>query len=106
MIKEIKDGNKHKRAFIIGWFNCVDNFSQYMQLGTGKGSKPIANEERIAYFPFLKKIKVPTLTTDLVYNYATAYRETQLTLIGEDEVDCNCIFLGNENDCFHFALYY
>lgn len=81
LIEEIEDGHKHKRAFVIGWFNCVDSISRYLQLGSGKGSKPLVNEERVAYFPFLRKTKVPTYTTDLVYNYESAYEVLALNLI-------------------------
>ena len=106
LINEIENGNKHKRAFIIGWFNCVDSISQYLQLGSGTGSKPLINEERVAYFPFLKKLKSPTYTCDLAYNYDRAYKELALDLIGSKTPDCNCLFLGNENDVFHFAIFY
>ena len=106
LIEEIENGNKYKRAFVIGWFNCVDSITQFLQLGTGVGSKPLVNEERLAYFPFLKKIKVPTYTSDIAYNYDSAYTELKLNLIGETNPNCNCLFLGNENDVFHFAVFY
>lgn len=106
LISEIDAGNKHKRAFVIGWFNCVENFSQYMQLGVSRGSKPLLNEERFMYFPFLSKLKVPTLASDLKYNYSRAYKEIPLTLIGNTKAEYNCMFLGNKTDCFHFAIYY
>ncbi|MEX1377317.1 MAG: hypothetical protein AB1Z23_07550 [Eubacteriales bacterium] len=50
--EEINEGNKGKRAFIIGWFNCYDCFGQCIQLGTGKGSKPLADTNKIDYFLF------------------------------------------------------
>ncbi|SCX33104.1 hypothetical protein SAMN02910436_02902 [Ruminococcaceae bacterium P7] len=107
LIEEIKQGHKHKRAFVIGWFNCVDSISRYLQLGTGGGSKPLVNENRLAYFPFLRRLKAPTHTTDLLINYDSAYKELSLNLIGEEiGPTCNCIFLGNENDVFHFAIFY
>lgn len=106
LIEEIEEGHKHKRAFVIGWFNCVDSISRYLQLGSGKGSKPIVNEERLAYFPFLRKTKVPTYTTDLVYNYDKAYEVLPLNLIGETNPDINCLFLGSKDDVFHFAVFY
>ena len=53
LIEEIEKGYEHKRVFVIGWFNCVDSITQYLQLGSGTGSKPLVNEERLAYFPFL-----------------------------------------------------
>lgn len=108
LLQEISDKNKGKRAFIIGWFNCVDKFSQFIQLGEGKnvGSKPLASERKICYFPFLRKMSVPTYTTDLVYNYNNAYKPLPVNLIGEVNADYNCLFLGNADDCFHFAIYY
>lgn len=106
LIEEIESGYKHKRAFVIGWFNCVDSISQYLQLGSGGGSKPLINEERVAYFPFLRKIKSPTYTSDLAYNYERAYKELSLDLIGDRNPNCNCLFLGNEEDIFHFAIFY
>lgn len=106
LIEEIQNGNKHKRAFVIGWFNCVESISQYLQLGSSAGTKPPINEERVAYFPFLRKTKSPTLVCDLAYNYNRAYQELPLDLIGEKDYNCHCMFLGNQNDVFHFALYY
>jgi len=106
LIEEIESGYKHKRAFVIGWFNCVDTISQLIQLGVGKGSKPLLNEEKVAYFPFLKKLRVPTYTTDIAYNYDSAYKILSLNLIGEKTPDCNCMFLGNETDVFHFAIFF
>lgn len=106
LIEEIQGGYKHKRAFVIGWFNCVDSISRYLQLGSGKGSKPLVNEERVAYFPFLRKTKVPTYTTDLVYNYESAYEVLALNLIGEHNPNVNCMFLGQPTDVFHFSIFY
>jgi hypothetical protein len=106
LVNEIDAGNKHRRAFVISWFNCIDYFSQVMQLGMTKGSKPLLNEERAMYFPFLRKTKVPTLASDLEYNYSRAYEDIPLTLIGDKTGEYNCMFLGNEKDCFHFAIYY
>lgn len=106
LIREIENGHKHKRAFVIGWFKCVDSISQYLQLGTGSRSKPLINEERFSYFPFLRKTKSPTYTSDIAYNYERAYMELSLDLIGEKNPNCNCLFLGNEEDVFHFAIFY
>ena len=106
LIEEIDSGHKYKRSFVIGWFNCVDSITKYLQLGTGHGSRPLINDARLAYFPFLRKTKIPTYTSDIVYNYDIAYKELSLNLIGETTPNCNCLFLGNENDVFHFAVYY
>ena len=105
LFSEISLGNKFKRAMVIGWFNSVDSFAQYVQIGAGRGSKPLVNNERVQYFPFLKKLKDPTRTCDLAYDYQSGYVEQRLNLIGRD-VNCNCMFIGNESDCFHFAIYY
>ncbi|ALS28933.1 MULTISPECIES: hypothetical protein [Paenibacillaceae] len=108
LLQEIGEGNKGKRAFVIGWFNSVNNFSSLIQLGDGKtaGSKPLASEQKICYFPFLRRRSVPTFTSDLTYNYNSAYKVLPVSLIGEIDIDYNCIFLGNEKDVFHFAIYF
>lgn len=106
LISEIDAGNKHKRAFVIGWFNCVEYFSQLMQLGSAPGGKPTLKEDRTMYFPFLKKNKVSTYTSDLAYNYSWAYKEIPMNLIGNYTGEYSCMFLGNEKDSFHFAIYY
>ena len=106
LAEEIEKGFKNKRAFVIGWFNCVDTISRYLQLGNGPGNKPTVNEERVAYLPFIRKTRTPTYTTDLVYNYDSAYEPVSLNLIGETNPDMNCIFLGRKDDVFHFAIYY
>lgn len=106
LINEIQLGNKYKRAFIIGWFNCVDTIAQYIQLGEGTGCRPLLSEKKFAYFPFLRKTKTPTRTYDIEYNYGLAYKELSLNLIGNQDSDCNCLFLGKPTDVFHFAIYY
>lgn len=106
LIEELENGKKGRRAVVIGWFNCVDSFSRLIQIGAGRGAYQYVNEERITYFPFLRKRVVPTLTTDMIYDYEKAYKETSLSLVGERSIECNCMFLGNEKDVFHFAIYY
>ena len=106
LMDEIDSGKKGKVAFIIGWFNCVKSFSQLIQLGTGSGAYPLVNESRLCYFPFLKREEVPTRTSDLKYNYTLAYQQLNVTPIGNRSNMYHCMFLGSENDCFHFAIYY
>ena len=103
---EVDSGNKGKAAFAIGWFNCVDSFSQLIQLGKGRGAYPLVNESKLCFFPFLTRDKEPTRTNELKYNYAYAYKELQVNPISARRGEYNCMFLGNENDIFHFALYY
>lgn len=105
IVDEVKN-NQGRRAFVIGWFNCVDHFPQLIQLGSGRGSRPIVNEERFAYFPFLRKIKTPTHTDEVEYDYDCAYESLKLNLIGNTTTNCRCLFVGNSEDVFHFAIYY
>lgn len=107
LMDEIDSGNKGKAAFVIGWFNCVESFSQLIQLGQGNGAYPLVNESRLSYFPFLKKVKEPTRTKDLDYNYDFyAYESTRLNQVGTRSNEYNCMFIGSRTDCFHFAIYY
>ena len=107
LMDEIDSGNKGKAAFVIGWFNCVESFSQLIQLGQGNGAYPLVNESRLSYFPFLKKVKEPTRTKDLDYNYDSyAYETTRLNQVGTRSKEYNCMFIGSRTDCFHFAIYY
>ena len=46
LMDEIDNGKAGKVAFVIGWFNCVDSFSQLIQLGTGSGAYPLADERK------------------------------------------------------------
>ena len=95
-----------KAAFVIGWFNCVDSFSQLIQLGTGSGAYPLVDERKLIYFPFLIRAREPARTKDLKYNYDLAYKVQTINQIGTRKGGYNCMFLGSENDCFHFAIYY
>lgn len=95
-----------KAAFIIAWFNCVDSFAQLIQLGKGGGAYPLVDERKLLYFPFLIKEKEPTITKNLKYNYSVAYKVRTINQIGTRKGEYNCMFLGNENDKFHFAIYY
>jgi hypothetical protein len=106
LFSEIDNGHREKRAFVIGWFNCVDYFTQLIQLGKGSGKSPLINEERVCYFPFLKKTVHPTHTRDLTYNYSLAYEEQPISLISKIQGNYKCIFIGTESDVFHFAVYY
>ena len=101
-----KDNKKGKRAFVIGWFNCVEYFSKLLQLGKASGAKPIIKEEKVCYFPFLENVTANTLTSDLSIVYTEAYHSQPVKLIGNTNRDCECMFLGNKTDKFHFAIYY
>lgn len=107
LMDEIDAGNKGKIAFVIGWFNCVNSFSQLIQLGQGNGAHPLANESKLCYFPFLKRDEIPVRTSKLKYGYDDcAYMALKLNLISSRRGIYNCMFLGSPKDCFHFAIYY
>ena len=107
---EIISGKKGKRAFILIWCNCLDYFGQVMQLGTGHGIKNIVNKERLVYFPFLMNQTInyeQIYTKDLTYNYQKSFPcQLDLNTIGKGNIDMNCLFLGNQNDRLHIAIYY
>ena len=107
LMDEIDAENDGKVAFVIGWFNCVDSLSQLIQLGEGSGAYPFVNESKLRYFPFLKREKVPTRTMDLAYNYEfKSYKEETISPISSRSKDYRCMFLGSQEDKFHFAIYY
>ncbi len=112
LCEEIKRGNKGKRAFILGWFNVVDSFSQIMQLGKGGsngksgGGLPDVNDEKLRLFPFLNLDGDKIKTKDIKYMYSKAYDNHSITVKGLFTNTVNCIFLGKESDKFHFAIYF
>ena len=107
---EIMAGNKMKRAFVIVWCNCIDYFGQVMQLGTSRGTKSPVNKERLVYFPFIMshtKTSGEIYSKDLVYNYEKKFPcQLDLNIIGKGNVNMDCLFLGNKDDCLHIAIYY
>ena len=107
---ELENGKKGKRAFVLIWCNCLEYFGQVMQLGTGPGIKNPVNKERLVYFPFLMNNILATdkiLTRDLVYNYKKNFPcQLDLNTIGKGNIDMECLFLGNENDKLHIAIYF
>lgn len=105
LTNEIISGHKGKRAFVIGWFNAVERFSQLMQLGEGQGQYPKINQERLRLFPFLTHKADSDRTKDIFYKYEQAFIEKPISIRGYQE-EVTCIFLGKPDDKFHFALYY
>ena len=95
---EIDSDKAGKVAYVIGWFNCVDLFSQLIQSGTGTGTYPLADERKKRYFPFLEANKVPVYTKDLKYFLKRAYMELQLDLISFK-------YNGIYRCMFHVSLY-
>ena len=107
---ELVKGKKGRRAFLLIWCNCLEYFGQVMQLGTGPGMRNPVNKNRLVYFPFLMNNKTKAdeiLTRDLVYNYGKKFPcQLDLNTIGKGNIDMDCLFLGNENDRLHIAIYF
>lgn len=72
----------------------------------GKRWTSSVNESRLCYFPFLHRPKIPTYSSDLEYNHGLACQKLPYSSIGYKKEEYNCMFLGNEKDCFHFAIYF
>lgn len=73
---------------------------------TGK-KYPLADERKRRYFPFLEANKVPVYKKDLKYSYKKANMELLLDLISSKYNGIyRCMFIGEEKDKFHFALYF
>lgn len=108
LIEEVRKGNKGKRAFVIGWFNSTERFSDQMQLGKGGGRYPVINPERMKYFPFIGYDDKSCLMSTVKYNYSSAYNPISIHLPGlaRDGLSVQCLFLGESEDKFHFAIYY
>lgn len=106
LAEEIAQGKKHKRAFVMGWFNCEDTIAGSLQLGYPTGDKSLVNMERLPYLPFVRATRMPVRKKELVLNYDIAYEAIPLNLIEENNSNMNCIFIGCETDVFHFAVYF
>lgn len=110
LFSEIKQGKKGQRAFIIGWFNAVDRFSQIVQLGKSRGKYPEINQDRFQYFPFLNvKTEMPETiykTKDIIYQWTDAYKELTVRIPGYVDESVNCMFFGKPTDKFLIAMYY
>ncbi|MTI49675.1 MAG: hypothetical protein FH761_17735 [Firmicutes bacterium] len=114
LIKEIKEGNKGKTAFVIGWFNTYGSFSNIMQLGKNRGKNPQVNIDKIKYFPFLYTPSTECHVNEITYRYSQndsvytseSYSPDTISIPDLKEGKVNCIFLGKESDKFHFAIYY
>ena len=104
LFSEIKKGSKGKRAFVIGWFNSVERFSQIVQLGKGKGKEPDIDEEKRRVFPFINS--VGSKTKEIFYMYSSAYEPLTVQIPGYPGVGANCMFFGKGTDKFHIALYW
>lgn len=103
---EIKNGKKGNRAFILGWFNVPERqFGDVMQIGESKGQNPPINKHRIGLFPFLNYTPTTAKVKDIRYRYTCAYKEIHISIPGIDE-QIDCMFIGNEQDVFHFAMYW
>jgi hypothetical protein len=117
LCNNIREGNKGKRAFILGWFNVVDSFSQIMHLGMSNSNKssgwmPEINKDRLSYFPFLNVPSKDSKTRDISYMYSPdiytseKYEPSTIKVEGLFNNYVHCLFVGKKTDKFHFAIYY
>ncbi|MTW85635.1 hypothetical protein F3157_08160 [Virgibacillus dakarensis] len=104
VLSEVKKGNCGQRAFVIGWFNSVDRFSQIVQLGKTRGSTPDIDHRRMGYFPFL--YSHGEKTKDIIYMYNQAYKVLHVNSLYYGEDNVNCMFFGKKEDVFHIAIYW
>lgn len=100
----IKDGKKGKNAFILGWFNVYDRFSQIMQIGEGKGMYPKINPNRLEKLFFLNA--TGDRTKDIVYDYSIVDTVYSIRIDGYTGARVNASFIGGEDDVFHFVIYW
>jgi len=106
LIDEMQKGNKGKRAFIIGWFNCVDTFADQIQLGERQGRLQTIDLEKIKFFPFLSYDPKSKNTKTVAFRYDNAFLEFPLNIPNLVGKPICCLFLGEPEDKFHIALYY
>ena len=81
-----------------------------MQLGTSGCTRNPVIKDRLLYLPFLMNNKAnldEILTKDLIYNYGKKFPcQLDLNTIGKGNIDMDCLFLGNESDRLHIAIYF
>jgi hypothetical protein len=104
LLREVQT-RKNQSAFIIGWFNVVPSLGSLIQLGSSAGSKPMASDEKLRFFPFLNGEGNSKQSNNLIYRYDNAYEPFSINIFGYRTI-LNCIFLGQQTDRFHFAIYY
>lgn len=49
---------------------------------------------------------LPSKTKNLTYDYVNAYTESPVRISSERKGKYRCMFIGEKDDKFHFALYY
>ena len=103
---KIQDRCKGNFAFVIGWFNSTDRFSQQIQLGGGKGALQEISREKEYYFPFLNYDVLSRSTLSVTYDYGKAFETLDLPIATTNGIAINCMFIGQPEDKFHFAIYY
>lgn len=104
LVDDIKAGKKHKSAFIIGWFNYFDYFSQIVQLGTGAGSIPNYDQRKVDYFPFLRTNGPKAKDLEIAYDVSHTIRDSLTPDIKGHQL--HCMLIGSEEDKFNMALYW
>jgi hypothetical protein len=106
---EIERGNKGQCAFVMGWYNTTERFSELAQIGRERieNSKDFkVSPDKEVYFPFIK-YNSERNTKSVTYKYEKAFEPNELPLkIKSNNKKMHCIFLGQPDDKFHVAIYY
>ena len=105
--KQIENGQKGQCAFVIGWFNSTERFSQQIQLGAKSGGRTqTISKEKELYFPFIRYDQETRNTQSIDYRYEEALNPSKLLLSMINNETMHCVFLGQPEDKFHMAIYY
>jgi hypothetical protein len=104
---QIEAGYKGQCAFVIGWYNSTERFSQQIQLGSKSGSSlQVISNDKERYFPFLRHNQETRSTQSVEYKYESALESFGLPITLVTSEMMSCIFLGQFEDKFHMAIYY
>ena len=93
-------GNKGRRALIAGW-STIFPWNKLLQFGSGDGSKPLVNRERLAMFPFL------SCKDDFAKSIYTTYTQNKssFSLYKRPEV-INWYLIGEATDSFNIVIFW
>lgn len=100
----LSHGEKHKRAFVIGWFNTAE-LNKLIQIGGDPGQLPTLGLDKGFFFPFISFDSNTRLTNSVKIDYEKVGKELIVEIPDFDGL-MNCLFLGNKEDLFHIAIYY
>jgi hypothetical protein len=96
---EIEKDNKGQCAFIMGWYNTSERFSELVQIGNKrekqfqKGSNDFkVSEDKEVYFPFIGYNLETKSVQSVTYKYETAFEANELSVKLKDDKKCTVYF--------------